>query len=259
MNKAFNNFINMAGNYATDHASEILLGLGTVGMWTAGILAVTATPKATRLIIDAENEKGAELTKVEVAKAGWRPYVPAAVTAVVSTACLIGSGSVSARRNAALATAYQIVTTNFAEYKEQVVESVGEKKEKAVREKAAQKKLDKHPEVTQQVIITGNGETLFVDPTSMRSFTCDLESLRSIVNDLNERMTCGMEEFISLSEFYDEIGLPHTDVSDDIGWNLGRDGQIKMNWYPCTDPNTKKPAFMLDFLVAPRRGFEKLL
>lgn len=258
MNKELSNYINLAKDFATEHASEILLGIGTAGMWTAGILAVVATPKATRLIIDAENEKGAELTKVETVKAGWKPYVPAVVTGVAATACLIGSGSVSARRNAALATAYQFVTTSFAEYKEQVVETVGEKKEKTVREKVAQKKLDKHPEVTQQVIVTGAGDVLFVEPVSMRSFTFDIEKLRGVINDLNYRMVVGMEEYISLSEFYDEIKLPRTSVSDELGWNLGKDGQISIGWYACTT-SEGKPALMLDYLVAPRRGFEKLM
>ena len=67
-----------------------------------------------------------------------------------------------------------------------------------------------------------------------------------------------MEEYISLSEFYDEIGLPHTRVSDDLGWNIGRDGQIGIE-LPPTTTDTGEPCLMIEFLVEPRRGFTNLM
>lgn len=237
---------------------EILMGMGIAGWFTTAVLVGKETPKALRLIEDAEYEKGEPLTAPEKVKAAWKPYVPAVITGALSTACLIGSSSVSLRRNAALATAYQIASTTLTEYKEQVVETIGEKKEKTIREKVAQKKVETHPEVTKEVIITGSGDVLFVEPVSMRSFTSDIETVRKAINDLNYRMTVGMEEYISLSELYDEIGLPRTAISDDIGWNIGKDGQIEYQFHACTTAEGK-PALMLDYQVAPRRGYTELM
>jgi hypothetical protein len=67
-----------------------------------------------------------------------------------------------------------------------------------------------------------------------------------------------MEEYITLTELYHELGIPKTAVSDELGWNLGRDGQIDFTMHACTRRNGQ-PALMLEYHVAPRRGFESLM
>ena len=258
------------------HSPEILTGIGIAGMISTTVLAVIATPKALELIEKEKRRQNHEIVNkarrdgqdncpqitklkpVEVVKVAWKPYIPAAVTGVVSTGCLIGASSVNARRNAALAAAYNLSQTALTEYKDKVVETIGEKKEKTIREKLAQDKVEKNPVSKREVILTGNGDVLFLEPVSMRYFTSDLENIRRIVNDINERLTCGMEEYISLSDFYDEIGLSHTSTSDDMGWNLGRDGQLKID-YPATKTEDGKPCLMLDYRVMPRYDYHKLM
>lgn len=259
MNKqTVSNFINTAKTTISKHSPEILVGIGIAGWCSTTIMAVKSTPKALRLLEDARHEKGAPLTKTEKVKTTWKCYVPAAVTGVVSTACLIGASSVSGRRNAALATAYQLSANALTEYKEKVVEVVGEKKEKTIREQIAQDKVEKIPMNEQTVIVTGSGSTLFVEPVSGRTFESDIETVRKVINDLNYRMVVGMEEYISLSELYDELGLARTSVSDDLGWNIGKDGQIEYDLHTCVASNGK-PAFMLDYHVAPRRRYMDLM
>lgn len=238
------------------HSPEILMGLGITAMISSTFLAVKATPKALRLMEDAQYEKGDTLTAPEKVKAAWKPYVPAVVTGGMGVACLIGSSKVSSKRNAALATAYQLSATALSEYKEKVIETIGEKKEKLIQEKVAQKKVDETN--SSEVIVIGNGTTKFLEPVSKRYFTGDLEDIKRIVNDLNYRMVSGMEEYISLSEFYDEIGLERTTVSDDLGWNIGRDGQIRIDYRACTD-NKGLPCLMLDYHVEPRYEFTKYI
>ena len=92
----------------------------------------------------------------------------------------------------------------------------------------------------------------------MRYFVSDLESVRKIINDLNYRLTSGMEEYISLSEFYDEIGLSHTSNSDYIGWNLYRDGQIGIE-FPATTAEDGRPCLMLEYDVSPRYDYKELM
>lgn len=260
MNKAdVTKFFKGAKLKISKHSPEILVGVGIAGMCATTVLAVKATPKALQLIEEKKKEERKdELTPVEVVQTCWKTYVPAAVTGVVSVACLIGSSSVSARRNAALATAYTISETALRDYREKVVETIGEKKEQAVREKVAQKKIDETQIVPSQIIMTGAGKTLFLDPISNRAFESDLETVRRIINDLNERMILGMEEYISLSEFYDEVGLSHTRNSDDIGWNIGKDGQIRVS-FPVGKTDDGRPCFVLDYDIAPRYDYYKLM
>lgn len=202
------------------HAPEILMGMGITGMITTTVLAVKATPKALMLIDDKKNELETDkLTPVETVKATWKCYIPAAITGATSIACLIGSASVSARRHAALATAYKLSETAFSEYKEKVVETIGEKKEKTVRDKVAEKQIKENPVSHTEVFVTGKGQTLFFDPLSARYFYSDLEKINRAVNKLNKGIiTDPFDAGVSLNDFYSEIGLPPTMTGDNLGW-----------------------------------------
>ena len=65
-----------------------------------------------------------KLTPAEVVKITWKCYIPAAVTGIAATACVIGANSVHASRNAALATAYHLSSAALTEYKDKVVENL---------------------------------------------------------------------------------------------------------------------------------------
>lgn len=242
------------------HSPEILTGIGIAGMITSTILAVKATPKALTLIEIAEDDKydstgESDLTKTELVKAAWKAYIPTVVTGAASITCLIGASSVNAKRNAALATAYELSKTALSEYKEKVVEEIGEKKEKIIREKIDQDHLDKNPVSKSNIVITNNGDQLFYDGVSGRYFKSDLESIKAAVNKVNRDMT--YDNYISLSEFYDEIGLEPTDVSDQLGWNLD-DGLIDII-FGTRMSDDGRPCITLDYQVAPRYDFSKLL
>lgn len=260
MNKQnITNFFKGVQSAVKQHSPEILIGVGVASMITTTVLAVKATPKALKLIEEKKQEENKEeLTALETVKTAWKPYVPAVITGVTGAACIIGGNSVHLRRNAALATAYKLSETALTEYKEKVIETIGDKKEKIVREKLAQDKVDKNPTEKNEVVITGGGDVLFLEPVSMRYFTSDIEKIRRIINDINYRLTSGMEEYISLSEFYDEIGLSHTSTSDDLGWNLGRDGQLKID-FPVAKTENGKPCLVLEYGVSPRYDYHKLM
>lgn len=204
------------------HSPEILLGIGITGMITTTVLAVKATPKALQLMDEKKKELDVEkLTPMETVKATWKCYVPAAVSGAVSVACLIGSNSVNAKRNAALATAYKLSETALSEYRESVVETIGEKKERAVRDKVSEKQIEKHPISKTDVIVTGKGQTLCFDPLSSRYFYSSIDKINRAANKLNHEInTNPFDTGVTVNDFYDEIGLPGTATGDGLGWNL---------------------------------------
>lgn len=257
---------NTVKNWSVKHSPEILTGVGIAGMITTTVLAVKATPKALAMIEQAEREKHADthgqyhnienepLTKLEVVKVAWKPYVPAAVTGVLSIACLIGASATNYKRNAALATAYQVVSTTLADYKEQVVESIGEKKEKTIREKMAQKQVDEKPINSTSVIITGKGDTWFLEPWSGRCFQHDIEDVKAAINRLNYSMQMSGEPYTSMSQLYDELGLAHTVNSDDMGWNYYKHGLIEYDLV-AVKMEDGRPCLKLDYYVLPDYKF----
>ena len=245
--------ISHVGRRIDRRSPEILAGIGIAGMITTVVLAVKATPKALTLIDEASNEKNAELTRVEVIKAAWKPYVPAVITGVMSTTCMIGSVHIGTRRIAAISTAYKLTETAFAEYKDKVVETIGEKKEKAIKEKIDGDKIKKDPVSKSEVIITEKGNTLCYDSISGRYFKSDIEKIKKAVNEINRQLTYDM--YVSLNEFYDAIGLKDTKLGGELGWNL-EDGLIEPSFSSqIADDGT--PCIVLDYNVAPRYDYYK--
>ena len=238
------------------HSPEILTGLGIAGMITTTILAVKATPKALELIEDRKDELDINPTEklppVEVVKTTWKCYIPAAVTGVTSVACLIGASSVNSKRNAALATAYNLSASALSEYKSKVIETVGEKKEQMIRDKVAEERINKEPLNQSTIIMTGNGTTRCFDTITKRRFVSDIESINRIVNELNRRMVNG-EDYISLNEFYYELDLDGCSVGDELGWNVSN-GLIELDFSAQLDTDGV-PCIVIDYVVEPKRGF----
>lgn len=236
------------------HSPEILTGIGIAGMFTATILSVKATPKAIILINAASNEKKDDLTKLETIKAAWKPYIPATVIGVVSVACIISATSVNARRNAVLATAYNLSEKALTEYKEKVIETVGEKKEQVIKDKVAKEQLEKSPLNRNDIYITEKGNTLCFDVISGRYFKCDIDKIRKAENILNKRMLDG-DMYVSVNEFYDEIGLPHTASGYELGWTVDK-GLIDI--YPSAQlTDDEVPCLVINYRVAPKHDYDK--
>ena len=206
----------------TKYSPGILTGIGITGMIGATFMAVKATPKALYLIETKKEEAEVEeLASVETIKTCWKCYIPAALTTVVSAACLIGASTVSAKRNAALATAYSISEAALREYQEKVVEVIGEKKEKAVRDAVAKDQIERDPVTKSEVvIIDSNSNTLCYEPLSGRYFKSTIDKIKKAEIKLDRQMI--QEMYVSLNDFYWEIGLDGTDLGDKMGWNLSK-------------------------------------
>lgn len=249
------NFIKNAQFVLSKHSPEILTGLGIAGMITTTILAVKATPKAMKICeaekLDRVTDYEKEPTKFEYVKLCWKCYIPAVVTGTMSIACLIGASSVNLRRNAALATAYKLSETALTEYKEKVVETIGEKKEKTIKDAIAKDHVEKNPVKQQEVIVTGKGETLCYDELCGRYFRSDIDKLKKIENELNRRMRDEM--YISLNEFYYEVGLDDIAAGHDIGWNIDK-GYIELS-FSSQLASDGTPCLVVSFSNPPKYNF----
>lgn len=203
------------------HSPEILTGVGIAGMVTTSIMAVRATPKALLLIEQKKEDLDVDkLAPIDTVKAAWKCYIPSALVGTASIFCLISANSVSLRRNAALATAYALSESTLKDYQKKVIEEVGEKKEKAVRSALSKEKIEENPVSKNEIIITGAGDSLCYDLMCQRYFYSNIDKLKKVENELNRRMR--NENYISLNEFYNEIGLDDVEVGYILGWNIDR-------------------------------------
>ena len=255
MNKAdVSKFFKDVRGSMVKHSPEILTGVGITGMVTTTILAVKATPKALQKIEEKKDEVCEnELKPIEVVQATWKCYIPAATTGVFSIACLIGASSVNARRNAALATAYKISETAIAEYRDKVVETVGEKKEKTIREKISKDRIEKTPIKPAEVIDTKKGNTLCFDPLSGRYFKSDRDKILKAENEMNRQMLHDINGYASLNEWYNELGLESIDIGDDIGWTAYN--LIKIEFDPALTTEGE-PCLAIYYVNPPKYGYD---
>lgn len=214
-------------NSLKKHSPEILTGIGIAGMVTATVMAVQATPKALILIEEKKEEDAIEkLPPIDTIKTTWKCYIPTVITSGISVLCLICACSVNARHHAALAAAYAISESSLKEYQEKVIETVGEKKEQSIRDSIAKDKIEQNPVQNNGIIITGKGDTLCYDILFGRYFKSDIDKIKKAENELNRKMLDEM--YISLNDFYYELGLSSVSAGDDLGWNVNRDRFIEL-------------------------------
>lgn len=238
------------------HSPEILTGIGIAGMITTTVMAVRATPKALILIEERKEEIGAEkLEAMDMIKTAWACYIPAAITGTLSVACLIGASSVNARRNAALATAYTLSESVLKDYQGKVIEMFGDKKNEAVKDAVAKDKVEKNPVITREVIITEKGNTLCYDAISGRYFKSDIENIKKAECELNRQILDDM--YVSLNDFYYEIGLDSVKLGDELGWNVDS-GYIDLS-FSSQLASDGTPCLVIDYSVAPRYDYRNLL
>lgn len=253
--KEISKFIKSVSKKLSDHSPEILTGIGITGMLSTTVLAVKATPKALKLIDERKEEIGTdELTNAEIIKSCWKCYIPSAVTASVSIACLISANSVNSKRNAVLATAYKLSESAFSEYKEKVIETIGENREKEIKDEMAKDKIEKNPVKNSEVIITGKGDTLCYDAISGRYFECDVDKIRKAENTINKRLMNDM--YCSLNEFYDLLGLSYTKMGFDLGWNID-DGMVEVEFSTQLSEDDR-PCIVIDYSISPKYDFQNL-
>lgn len=266
------NIVKTARAFTTKHSPEILTGIGIAGMITTTVLAVRATPKALELIESEKRKQNRKLLEeakkagndicnqvtklsyIEMVKVAWKPYISAVATGSISILCLVGASSVNTRRNAALATAYQLSTTALADYKEKVIETIGEKKEQTIRDKVAEKKVEETPATKSEIIITEKGNTLCFDSFSSRYFKSDIEAIRRAENNLNKQLLA--HDYISLNDYFAEVGLRHTELGYQLGWRVDK-GLIEL-YFSSQLADDGTPCVVVNFENPPEYGYSTI-
>lgn len=249
-----------------DNSPAIMTSIGVAGVLTTAYLTGRATFKAAEILRKEQEEfdqivaeqlpdfNTDELEPKEKIALVWKLYIPPTVTAVVALAAIICANRVGSRRAAALAAAYTISEKAFDEYRTKIVEKMGAKREEAARAEIAKDRLDRLPPEESQVLGTFGGSHLCYEAFTGRYFLSDLETLRKAENDINHEVI--HDSFASLSDLYDSIGLPHTSMSDEVGWNL--DKLLELHFVPVLT-DTGKPCISVEFTVAPIRHYNRLM
>lgn len=166
--------------------STLLTCIGIVGVVVTAVMASKDSIKAHDLLIDAEIEKGSELTTKEKVVVAAPAYIPTIVTVSATVACVLGANILNKRNQATLMSAYALLDASYKEYRRKVEDIYGEGSDDTVMSEIAKENyeestFDELPE----------GETLFWDSQSGQYFTSTIDEVL-----LKVEMEDGMEAYI---------------------------------------------------------------
>lgn len=225
-----NELLRSSKNFLSRNASTILTGVGGLGLVATTVLAVKATPKAMMSIENAKEEKGAELTKLEVVKAAGPAYVPTIVVGVSTLVCMFSANALNKRKQAALTSAYALLDSSFKEYKKKVEELYGEDVNLNVQKELVKDKYDEND------ISLEDNKQLFYDEFSDRYFEATMEDVIRAEYAINRKIS--VWGGADLNEFYEELKIPTVDYGNYLGWSSG--GLMEMTWSDWLDFHHEK-------------------
>jgi len=121
----------------------------------------------------------------------------------------------------ALAAAYTISETALQEYHDKTKEIIGEKKYEKLQESLSKDKVEKtYKENLSRVTLIGDGDSLFFEPLSSRYFKTSWNRISKAANELNASALGEVSGEITLGEWYDILGLPSTQLDNELGWTV---------------------------------------
>lgn len=252
--------------------SPVILAGVSVGCFGGGIiLAVKSTPKAMMLIeqeaqckLENEGEDLNEvgwfdgvdprsvLTPMEMIQTSWKCYIPSIGLFVLGTACIIGSVKMSGAQKVALAGAASFAEKALYDYKQKVIDILGEDKAIEIQESLMKDRLAETPvpEDSSEVVVVGNGKYLCFDSITGRYFRSDKESVRKAMNDFNHDLIGGT--FESLNTWFYYLGLPGVTIGESLGWNSDRQLDVR---FTSMIADTGEPCMVLDYYTLPRSTY----
>lgn len=247
---------------AIDNSPFVLTAIGVAGTIGTAILAHRAATKAEiwrRNEIEKRNEEAfanhsvpAEITKKEHLQNTWKFYIPTGISGPATVGAIIMANHIGTKRAAALAAAYTISEKAYTEYREKVIERIGEKDERDIRNGIVQDRVHQMPPTEGNVLMVGGGDHLFMEMYTSRYFRSDMQKVKAAVNEVNFKINT--HGYASISDFYDLIGLPHTSVSDEMGWSS--DKLMDVNFDPVLSEDGQ-PCVGISFVTGPVRNYDR--
>lgn len=224
-----NDLLMRSKQFFNRNGATILTCAGGVGTVATAVLAVKATPKALRLLEEAKEEKGEDLTKLEVVRVAGPAYIPSILVGVSSLACIFGANVLNKNKQASLISAYALVDNSYKEYKKKVQELYGSESEVRVQEEIAK---DKYDEGT----VVDPDKELYYDEFSGRYFESTKYDVQHAEYRLNQELHS--RGWVTINEFYEWLHVDPIDGGDVLGWSEG--GNYEHYWQSWIDFNHHK-------------------
>lgn len=241
-----------------DNSTNILTGLGVLGVVSTAVLAAKATPKALDILAEKEEYKqeeyGESLTLFEKAISVAPAYMPAVLMGTATVACILGANHINQVKQANLMAAYTCLDATYKDYRNKVKDILGED---------GAKRIDKELEKERYICEKHGDPTikrLFYDEFSGRYFEKSIYEMLKATYDANR--IYGMLGEMSLNQLYEFFDLAPTELGKQIGWNAAKDWEcynfawLDISWEPIETPDGLE-AFGVCFNIDPSKDFQE--
>lgn len=174
-------------------------------------------------------------------------------------ACAISSNTISTKRIKTLSAAYAISESAIKELNWKMVEVLGERKARQVKDEVVKGNLRHHEPIKEsQIIITGDGDVLCLDSFTGAPFKSNALKIEQAINKLS--MDCQQDMYVSLNDLYFELGIRNSPVGEDYGWSVDDLEKGRLPIYISAQlTEDQKPCLCLDYDVRLRPDFRNLL
>lgn len=246
MGKLYDLFNEMV-DYCEENSPAILSGIACLGVVGTMILGVRAGKKIAKKEeevqkqIEDKEAKGEIVTKKEsrimYVKSHFPEIVPVIVVGTLSITCTIASYKISAKRIAALSTAYALLSKTHEEYKKAAQKLLGEKEKEIERERMkAQMEQNPPPDELKEETLKKVGEggkttndiyqtvPVWYDEISNQYFKATEAEIKEAFANVKAKLRGGTYDFVSVNDWlYDIPDAKSNNPSlNRIGWTAER-------------------------------------
>lgn len=244
--------------------SPLILTICSIGgLILTTVLAVKAKPKADILIEKRHKKVEKQENKVERfakdALATLPVYGPAIISGGLTIACSVASYKINDERATTFAAAYTITEAKLTDYQKKVIETIGEKKEKQIRDEIAQDAVKK-AKIPEEFDMLDQFDQPCYDMPSKRFFPSNREKINHAIECVNRRFREDKDDFVSWNDFRYLIGLPEIDnyVGDDNGFNYDQSEEISVRFSSVLNKRGE-PCLAIDYDIEPRFDLRRML
>lgn len=200
--------------FCKKHATKLLAGLA-IGSEAA---AIYLTAKEAPIVQERLNALPPDATRWDRFKTAGKVYLPAAIMTAISMTSIVTGTVIGDKRQVMLESLCSASNAALAGYQKKVVDAIGKEKAAEIEDSVAQELMEQTPPPVNKVFATGKGDQLIFDPLSGRYFTSNLNEVVAAANRLNAQIITEM--WVSVNEWYSELGLEDIGLGDSSGWSV---------------------------------------
>lgn len=235
-------------NYISTHKTQTYTALGIVTSIGGFVYGIVQAPKVKERLSKKKAELGGKLCVKDWLKIAVPPMILPITLETASVIMMSKSCSTGLKSTAFAISTSNAATKAYERIKKELEEGGKSDIVEKIEKEVTKEEIRKNPPAKARIFDCG-GETLWYDRFTGRYFKADKIKIERAVNKMNE--TLRNENYISLNEFYELIGLPYVDVGTELGWSIDT-GYVEVDYGTMfADEEETTPCGVIRFSVTP--------